>query len=426
MTRALALIALAGCSSTSPTESIAVQATTVCAGADVVHGMDVSSYETSINWKIAKDAGIDFAFIRVSDGLQFKDPKFATYWSGAHAAGVMRGAYQFFRPTQDPIAQADLLLQAIGPRQPGDLPPVIDVESTGGLAADKVEAAVRAWVDHVTQAIGRPPIVYAGYYSWQDYTGNANLTASPLWHAQYTTAPCPNIPTPWTHWTFWQHSSTGTVPAVLGETTDLNVFDGSLAELQAFADHAPDACGTIDPLGGDIDDADPCFSAGGPAATLRHVTDAGMNSSLVWTRATASALPGNFAQWSLVFAEAGRYRLEAYTAAAHAQSKRAMYRVRADGVTSEVVLDQSAVDGWQTLGELAFAAGRAQYVQLDDNTGETGGPKLAFDAIRVTRLDPPPEVEPADDGGCSSSRGGSAWLVLLVLAAIGRATRRPR
>ena len=59
--------------------------------------------------------------------------------------------------------------------------------------------AREARVDHVTAAIGRSPIIYAGYYSWQDYTGNANLTSSPLWHAQYTDGAVPlNIPTPWT------------------------------------------------------------------------------------------------------------------------------------------------------------------------------------------------------------------------------------
>jgi len=34
--------------------------------------------------------------------------------AGARAAGVIRSAYQFFRPNQDPIAQADLLLDRIG------------------------------------------------------------------------------------------------------------------------------------------------------------------------------------------------------------------------------------------------------------------------------------------------------------------------
>src|SRR4051812_4323345 len=263
---ALVVTALAACTNPQPIEREAEQATTVCGGKDVVHGIDVSSYESSIDWAQAKASGIDFAFIRVSDGLQYKDPKFATYWSGAADAGVMRGVYQLFRPTQDPIAQADLVLAAITPRKPGDLPPAIDVETTGGLPQAEVEARVRAWIDHVAAAIGRPPIIYAGYYSWQDYTGNANLTGNPLWHAQYTTAPCPNIPTPWTHWTFWQNSSTGPVRGVLGEPPDMTVSDGPPEQLAPFADHAPDAGGTIAPEGGTIDDRDACFSAGGPAA----------------------------------------------------------------------------------------------------------------------------------------------------------------
>ena len=417
------VVSLAGCAvqSDQPLSEV-VQGTTVCgASGDAVHGIDVSSYETSIDWAMAKASGVDFAFIRVSDGLQHRDAKFATYWPGAKDAGVMRGAYQFFRPSQDPIAQAQLLLDAIGPRMPG-LPPVIDVETTSGLAPLQVEASVRAWVDHVTGAIGRRPIIYAGYYSWQDYTGNANLTSSPLWHAQYTTAACPNIPTPWTRWLFWQHSSTGTVPGVLGEPTDMNVFDGTLDELRAFADEAPAPCGVIDPAGGDIDDTHPCFSAGGPESTLRHVDD------LIWTRATSSSYIGNFAVWQLVFAEAGHYRVEVHTSASYADSHRAKYKVRAAGELHSIVVDQ-AVDGWQSLGELAFNAGDDQFVELDDNTGETNGERLVFDRVRVTRLDrvpptPPQAISIDEDGGCNA--GGSPGLLLLAFGACASLLRSRR
>jgi lysozyme len=408
---AVIVVSLAGCAvqSDQPLSEV-VQGTTVCgASSDAVHGIDVSSYETSIDWAMAKASGVDFAFIRVSDGLQHRDAKFATYWPGAKAAGVMRGAYQFFRPAQDPIAQAQLLLDAMGPRMPGDLPPVIDVETTSGLAPAQVEASVRAWVDHVTGAIGRRPIIYAGYYSWQDYTGNANLTSSPLWHAQYTSAACPNIPTPWTRWLFWQHSSTGTVPGVLGEPTDMNVFDGTLDELRAFADEAPAPCGVIDPAGGEIDDTHPCFSAGGPESTLRRVDD------LIWTRATSSSYIGNFAVWQLVFAEAGHYRVEVHTSASYADSHRAKYKVRAAGELHTVVVDQ-AVDGWQSLGELAFDAGDDQFVELDDNTGDTNGERLVFDRVRVTRADrllpTPPDAISLDDEGGGCNAGGNAGLLL--------------
>ena len=401
----LLAVVVPSCAVESPPElASSEQATTVCGGSATVKGMDVSVYETSIDWAAAKAAGIQFAFIRATDGTQYLDPSFAGYWAGARAAGITRGAYQFFRPDQDPIAQADLMLTTMGTLAPGDLPPVIDVEMTGGLTPAQVATNVTAWVEHVQTALGRTPIIYAGFYSWQDDVGGANLSTYPLWHAQYTTDPCPNIPVPWTAWTFWQYSSTGTVPMVEGETTDLDVFNGDLSALQAFAANGPTACGTIDTAGGEVDNTDACFAAGGPAATLRDVTTAGEGGSLVWTHATDAATEGNFAQWDLDFAASGTYRVDVYTAAPYAQSKSAHYVVDAAGSAQTVTIDQSAVDGWQTLGTFAFAAGGNQYVHLGDDTGETGDDiQLVFDAVRVTNVDP---NAGGDGSGSGSDDGG--------------------
>src|SRR5215831_3258147 len=131
LVRGFVLLALTGCADTL---SSAQQADTACADGVTVKGMDVSYYEASVDWAAAHADGIDFAFIRATDGVQYIDPKFPTYWAGAKAAGVIRGAYQFFRPAEDPIAQADLLLAKTGPYELGDLPPVIDVEVNGGLS----------------------------------------------------------------------------------------------------------------------------------------------------------------------------------------------------------------------------------------------------------------------------------------------------
>src|SRR5690349_5648127 len=114
--QALGIALLAGCA--APVVGSLNQADTVCAGGATTAGMDVSSYDTSIDWAAAHAAGIQFAFIRASDGTQYPDPLFASHWTDARAAGVLRGAYQFFRPAEDPIAQADLLLSAEGPLQP--------------------------------------------------------------------------------------------------------------------------------------------------------------------------------------------------------------------------------------------------------------------------------------------------------------------
>src|SRR6185312_15206126 len=69
------------------------KAATVCGSASTVDGIDVSEYDDAVDWPTAKAAGIAFAFARVSDGLDFPDPRFAEYWSGARADGVIRGAY---------------------------------------------------------------------------------------------------------------------------------------------------------------------------------------------------------------------------------------------------------------------------------------------------------------------------------------------
>ena len=429
-------------------ESTDQQAGIVCGDGPTVRGIDVSYYETSVDWAAAHAAGIDFAFVRVSDGLQFIDPKFPAYWDGARTAGVIRGAYQFFRPAEDPIAQADLLLDRMGPPAPGDLPPVLDVEVSGGLSTDAVAASVAAWVARVTAALGRPPIIYAGLYSWHDLTGSADATTSPLWVAQYTTAPCPNIPVPWTRWMFWQYSATGTVDGIPGSMLDVDVFNGTLDELRGFADarcgdgqcspgETADSCpadcppcGTLGPDGGIIDDGDACFLAGGPAQYLRHIAGSGDGGDLIWTHATASATEANFAQWNLFFAEAGRYRVEAYTAHAFATSTRAAYTVQAGGAGHTFVIDQTAGDGWQVLGDLDFAARGPQWIHLADNTGESAatGAQLVFDAVRLTRIDGAPPIEDpprSAHGGCAAGPGAGLGMLAAMLGAC-RRRRKPR
>jgi lysozyme len=386
------LLALAvACANTATTSSVDEQST-VCGVGPTVKGIDVSYYQGTIDWKAVKNDGVAFAFIRVSDGTGFIDPNFPTYWAESRAAGIVHGAYQYFRPGSDPIAQADLLLSKIGSAmQPDDLPPVIDVETTDGLGTSAVAAAVKAWVDHVAAAIGRPPIIYTGFYSWRDMVGGADMTTSPLWHAQYTTASCPNIAAPWTSWAVWQYTSTGTV-AGISSAMDVDRWNGDMASLTAFlgprgGGAAP--CGTIAPSGGEIDTTSPCFVDGGPAAGLRHVTNAGQGGSLVWTHATSNATEQNFATWNLYFAEAGTYRVSVATPASYAQSKQAKYVVHTATGDTDVTVDQTAVDGWQSLGEIAFAAGGQQFVHLGDNTGEpsANNVQLVFDGVKLERVD---------------------------------------
>ena len=211
----------------------------VCADGPTVKGIDVSKWQETINWTKVKAAGYGFAFIRISDGANYQDAKFTSNWAGAKSVGIIRGAYQFFRPTQSVTAQADMMIAKLGGQYtPGDLPPVIDVEDDGGLSQATVASRTRQWVDRVQAALGVAPIVYTGKYFWRDEVGSpASFGPNPLWIAQYTTL-CPDIPGPWSKWTFWQYTDSGSVPGIAGPV-DTNRFNGSLAQLQAFAAGTP-------------------------------------------------------------------------------------------------------------------------------------------------------------------------------------------
>ncbi len=430
----------------------------VCAQhATALRGIDVSHHQGAIDWAAVKGDGITFAFARVSDGTATPDTRFAANWAGMKAAGVVRGAYQYFRPYVDVTAQANLMIEAMADLGPGDLPPVLDVENNdGGQSAAAITAAVQTWVAQVEAATGRRPIIYTGPYFWRDTVGAPDLSPSLGWIADYNYA-CPRTPAPWeAGWTFHQDSADGSVAGIDGPV-DTDWFDGTLDDLLALtgtdatcgddvcaAGETPGTCpidcppcGVIAATGGTVDDGDACFAVGGPLQYIR-VEPVGADGDLRWTHTIASDSEANFADWDLYLADAGRYLVEAYTDAAIATSQQARYVVRhgtpGEIVDDEIVLDQTAADGWQALGEFEFAAGAGQRVHLGDNTGEPGADEVVvvFDGVRLTRLDlPPPDDDDGggdatDGGGCASSRDGAGGGLLVAIALGGlRRRRRP-
>src|SRR5262249_49935981 len=68
----------------------------VCPSGKIVDGIDVSAYQGTVDWTQVRAAGKRFAFMRVNHGLGNVDPTFPGNWSGSHAAGLIRGPYQFF------------------------------------------------------------------------------------------------------------------------------------------------------------------------------------------------------------------------------------------------------------------------------------------------------------------------------------------
>ena len=404
--------------------SMALQ--TLCPDGDTLPGIDVSYYQGVIDWEAVANDGIVFAIIRVSDGPTHIDTQFQNNWQGAKENGLIRGAYQFFRSNRDPIEQADHLLEIMGPLEAGDLPPVIDLESTDGVSTSERIANVRAWIDRVETAIGMPPIIYTGGYFWNSHMSTTEFSDHPLWHAGYTGGNCPStVADEWEDWTFWQYTSSGSVAGISGNV-DRNRFNGDLDDLMALTldgnlcgngvcgvteshETCPadcPGCAELPAEGGIVSENSPCFLGGGPAAYLRSVNDAGEGGRLIWTHTTDNDDESNFAQWQVMVSEPGYYRVEAYTAQAYAESQQAQYVVVHDGQQDAFVVDQSQSEGWTLVANRVWFTGtEEEFVHLGDNTGEPVEEQIqiVFDAIRLTRSEFQDDTDTSSGDGSSST-----------------------
>lgn len=210
-----------------------------------VAGIDVSYWNAGIDWPKVRAAGQRYVFAKATEGDYYADPTFDDNWRGAKTAGLLRGAYHFFRSNVDPKKQATKFIDYVkSMNDNGELPPVLDLETNDGQTKEKVIARVRTWLDLVEAAFNKKPIIYSGQYFLQDYLsvagGGPPLWAKdhPLWLAQYPTVYVdgskPTLPRGWFNWTFWQYSDKGRVNGINAKV-DMNVFDGTLDDLYRFA-----------------------------------------------------------------------------------------------------------------------------------------------------------------------------------------------
>ena len=210
-----------------------------------VPGIDVSYWNSKIDWAKVRATGQRFMFTKATEGDFYADPTFDDNWIGAKSVGILRGAYHFFRPKVDPAKQAKKFIDYVRTmKDDGELPHVLDLEAHDGQPKNKIISRAKVWLDAVEQAFGRKPIIYSGQYFLQDYfsevNGNPPSWAKdyPLWLAQYPNTYVdgqkPFLPRGWSNWTIWQYSEKGRVNGI-NASVDMNVFDGTLEELYKFA-----------------------------------------------------------------------------------------------------------------------------------------------------------------------------------------------
>lgn len=215
----------------TPTPSASPSATPAPAS---LAGIDVSIHQGSIDWVRVGAAGKRFAYVRASAGTLTADTAYGTNRAGARAAGLTVGSYHFANPDGAPNDAANEAAWFLrnATIASGDLLPVLDLEVSNGLDSSALIAWAQTWLTTVEAATGVKPLIYTTPAFWSGSMANTDRFARAgygLWVAHWTSASQPTVPAgDWagTGWTFWQHSSTGSVPGIQG-AVDLDRFPGA-------------------------------------------------------------------------------------------------------------------------------------------------------------------------------------------------------
>ena len=217
-------------------------------------GIDVSSYQGSINWSTAHSQGVKFAYAKATEGEYFEDGTSHNNMVNGKAAGVQMGAYDFARPDlYCPVNEANYFWNFVGGYITNDgksIYPMVDFETYNGVTCGyNYTSWMNAWSAQVKARCSRflHPIIYtsagSGACDLIEYDKAGGITLS-AWIANYngenlytgTPWSCCTCCNAWTtgctgnNWTFWQVSSTGAIGGISGNV-DLDTYPLTISAL---------------------------------------------------------------------------------------------------------------------------------------------------------------------------------------------------
>ncbi len=154
-----------------------------------VRGIDVSHHQGLIDWRRVAATHVRFAYLKASEGADWRDPSFAPNLAGARSNAIAAGAYHYFTFCAPGGAQATNFLDMAEP-EATNLPPAVDLEYVGNCATRPSREAfsreLRAFL-HIVEARYRTlPVLYSTRTFYDSYLSAAEFARYPLWIRDFT------------------------------------------------------------------------------------------------------------------------------------------------------------------------------------------------------------------------------------------------
>ena len=203
-----------------------------------VLGVDVSHYQTNVDWKKAYADGIRFAFVKITEGTTGHEDNIYNLKArvlDAQKNGIKCGYYHFARPGNVAEPEADAkeevanVIAHMGMLPKPNLPLVLDLEaySTENIWDDKIDHMDRFISTFISEMkLHGISVIYYSYKSFTDVNTKPIFGANPLWIAAYPANPettLPAIPNGWKEWKIWQFTAKGAIDGYVGDI-DLNIM----------------------------------------------------------------------------------------------------------------------------------------------------------------------------------------------------------
>lgn len=193
-----------------------------------IRGIDVSNHQKKLDWQlISKNKNIKFAYIKATEGDDFRDKYFKLNWESASKVRLIKGAYHYFTVKSSGKMQAKNFINTV-PNEKNTLPPVIDIEENG-ISKERFRQELENYITLIENRYHQEPIIYTVYDLYNEYLID-NFKDYKIWIRDILKYPSIDGGK---EWVFWQYHNRGHLDGCKNYI-DLNVFYGNLSELNGL------------------------------------------------------------------------------------------------------------------------------------------------------------------------------------------------
>ena len=188
-------------------------------------GIDVSHHNGTIDWKsVKKNKGIQFVYIKATEGKTHVDRNYLTNARGAHDQKLKVGIYHYFTSRSSATEQFNWFKQNANQTWQ-DLVPVVDVEDfSGWRSKEQLQDSLMAFVRMVKKHYGKLPLIYTHQNFYNSYL-YPRFNKHYLFIAAYRKSP-PVIKGGATY-DIWQYSDSGRIKGIK-RSVDLSRFSSKM------------------------------------------------------------------------------------------------------------------------------------------------------------------------------------------------------